>query len=410
MLKRHIKPLVEKALARSPVILINGARQVGKTTFVLEISKEKGYSYITFDDEVMYLAAKQSSSAFLDGLEKPIIIDEVQRVPEIFLAIKKDVDENRIPGRYILTGSANPLLLPRLGDSLAGRMEIIDLMPLSQGEIYNKEEKFIDSVFSNEVLRAPQVSIAKEELLKRILIGGYPLVYNKNDDDRYAWFNSYMNLLLQRDVKDIAQVEKLTEFPLLLKILATRIAGLMNVADVGREIKMNSVTLNRYLALLETIFLIWKQPAWSANLKVRFTRSPKLSFIDTGLVAYLLAFDSERAFKDPVQMGKMLENFVVSELRKQATWSIKPPSFYHLRTADGEEVDIVLENRSGQVVGIEIKSSTTVIPADTKGLTYLKEKVGDNFLRGIVLYTGSDYIPFASNICALPVNSLWELE
>ena len=256
MFKRFVKARLIKALKRSPVVLLNGARQIGKTTLVLEFIKDKKYTYITFDDEITYLAAKNNSIDFIANIEKPVIIDEVQRVPEIFLAIKRDVDANRHAGRYLLTGSANPLLIPRLGDSLAGRMEVIDLMPLSQGEIYDEEEHFIDIVFSKKQLRSPKKSITKKALYKRMITGGYPSVQKSDEEDRTAWMRNYLNLILQKDIKDLAQIEKLTELPNLLKILAARASNLLNVADVARDSKIPDKTLHRYIALLETIFII----------------------------------------------------------------------------------------------------------------------------------------------------------
>ncbi len=409
MFKRNKKHYLEKALARSPVVLLNGARQVGKSTLALEFMKDKSFTYVTLDDEITYLAAKSNPTGFIEGIQKPVIIDEVQRVPEIFLAIKIDVDKNRIAGRYLLTGSANPLLIPKLGDSLAGRMEVVDLMPLSQGEINNVEEKFIDLLFSDkQLIESPRSSLSKKDLYKKILLGGYPSIQNIDEESQEAWMRSYLNLILQRDIKDLAQIEKVTELPNLLKILAHRASGLLNVAEVSRDSKMVTKTLHRYIALLETIFLISLQPAWSNNIALRFIKSPKLYLVDSGLLAYLLDMNLERALKDTVQMGKIVENFVVSELKKQITWSKTRPQIYHFRTLGGEEVDIVLENRMGNIVGIEVKSNERVTVDDFKGLSYLKEKAGKAFLRGIVLYPGSQTIPFGNDLFVVPIHTLWQ--
>jgi len=408
MYKRSIKSLLERALSRAPVVLLNGARQVGKTTLALELLKEKKYNYITFDDEITYLAAKGNSSGFIADLEKPVIIDEVQRVPEIFLSIKRDIDLNRIPGRYLLTGSANPLLIPTLGDSLAGRMEIVDMMPLSQGELLGIQENFIDSIFGDFPLKAPINTLTKEELYQKILKGGYPTVQHLNSEDQLAWVHSYISLLLQRDIKDLANVEKLTEFPNLLKILAARVSGLINIAEFSRETRINAKTLHRYVALLETIFIISLQSPWHTNLAIRFVKSSKLYLLDTGLLVYLLGMNIERALKDPMLMGGILENFVVSELKKQATWNKTRVQLYHFRTLNGEEVDIVLENLAGEIVGIEIKNNARVTHQDFKGMRYLQEKSKDKFIKGIILYTGTQYIPFGDNLYAMPINSLWE--
>ena len=408
MFKRNIMQTLEKALTRSRVVLLNGARQVGKTTLANELLKNKSYTYLTFDDELTYLAAKNNISGFISDITKPVILDEVQRVPEIFLAIKRDVDQNPISGRYLLTGSANPLLIPRLGDSLAGRMEVIDLMPLSQGEIHNTKEAFIDAVFNNYPLKVPAKIITKENLYKKIVLGGYPSVQHLDEEDCEAWMRSYINLLLQKDIKDLAQIEKLTEFPNLLKILASRASNLLNVAEIARECKMGIKTVHRYIALLETIFLLNIQLSWSTNITQRFIKSPKIYFTDTGLLSYLLDTNLQKALTNSTHMGRIVENFVVGELKKQATWNKTIVNMYHSRTVSGEEVDVILEDRAGNVVGIEIKSSETVGPEDFKGLKYLKEKIKDKFIMGIVLYTGSQYMPFDNKLCVLPINSLWD--
>jgi predicted AAA+ superfamily ATPase len=408
MLKRTIQTNVEKALARSRVVLLNGARQVGKTTLAFELCKDKKYTYLTFDDELTYLAAKGDITGFVANIQKPVIIDEVQRVPEIFLVIKRDVDVNTAPGRYLLTGSANPLLLPRLGDSLAGRMEVIDLMPLSQGEIASTREMFIDMVFGTQPLKNPARVLSKETLYKKILVGGYPSVQSLDDEGRDAWLRNYINLLLQRDIKDLAQIEKLTEMPNLLKILASRASGLLNIAEVARECKIEVKTVHRYIALLETIFLIHIQRPWSTNIAQRFIKSPKVYMVDSGLLAYLLDTNLEKALSNSTHMGRIVENFVVGELRKQATWSKKQVELYHSRMMTGEEVDVILEDRSGNVVGIEIKSNEGVGTEDFKGLRFLRDKIGKKFVMGIVLYAGSQYMPFENNLYALPINALWD--
>lgn len=408
MFTRNIKPILQKALKRSPIVLLNGARQVGKSTLALEFLKEGDFHYITFDDETVYLAAKSDPAGFIENFAKPVIIDEVQRVPEIFLPIKVDVDNNRVPGRYLLTVSANPLLIPRLGDSLAGRMEVVDLMPLSQGELLGITEAFIDTAFSDKSFKCPKEGLSKNELYHKILVGGYPSVQSKDEEEIEAWMRAYINLLLQKDIKDLAQIEKATELPNLLKILAFRASNLLNVSEVSRECKMVATTVHRYIALLETIFIISLQCSWHTNLGLRFIKSPKVFLIDSGLLTYLLGINMERAFVDSVQMGKALENFIVGELKKQATWSKTRPELYHFRTFEGKEVDIVLENRAGQIVGIEIISSATLNPSAFRGLKFLQEKVPDKFIKGIVFYGGSKCVPFGNNMFALPINALWE--
>jgi len=408
MFTRNIMSHLKKSLERSRVVLLNGARQVGKTTLSSELIKDKNFTYLTFDDEMIYLAAKSNPVGFIANITKPLILDEVQRVPEIFLAIKQDVDKNQQPGRYLLTGSANPLLIPRLGDSLAGRMEVIDLMPLSQGEINNKKESLIDLLFSESPLKSPAYVMSKEDVYRKILVGGYPSVQHLDDEGRDAWMRNYLNLILQRDLKDLAQIEKLAEIPNLLKILASRASGLLNIADVSRDSKMVAKTVERYLVLLETIFLVDRQLSWSTNITQRFIKSPKIYLVDSGLLAYLLDTNLEKALTNSTHMGKIFENFVVGELKKQATWSKTTVNLHHFRTLRGEEVDLILEDRSGNIVGIEIKSNERVGADDFKGLKYLQDKMPDKFVKGIVMYIGSQCLPFGKDLWTLPVNALWE--
>ncbi len=413
--KRNIQQKLEEAIGRSPVVLLTGARQTGKTTLVKEMGKEKGYGYVTFDDVQIFSAAKDNPVGFIKELPKPIILDEVQRIPELFLTIKKDVDENRIAGRYILTGSANPLLIPRLGDSLAGRMEIYSLLPLSQGEKRGIKELFIEKVFAKDTIfgetykaHLSQASErSKEQLYKEILIGGYPLVQGVDYSGRDAWFSSYITTLLHRDVQDLSNVTGLTEFPKLLHVLATRVGGLLNTAELSRATGIPATTLARYLSILQILFIVLYQQPWFSNLGKRLLKAPKLFLIDTGLLTSLLKIDVDRALADGNLMGNIFENFIMDELRKQLTWSTKSATLYYLRTTSGIEVDGILEDPSGGIVGIEIKASETITPHDFKGLRYLQEEVGSKFVRGIVIYTGSAYVPFGDRLLAIPAHALW---
>ncbi len=406
MFKRNITETLKEALDRSPVVLLTGPRQSGKTTLMKEIGKEKNYHYVSFDD-IRYLSAAQLDPiGFIEKLKKPVILDEVQRVPEIFLTIKKDVDENRIPGRYALTGSANPLLIPQLGDSLAGRMEILQLFPLSQGELLNKKDEFIDHVFNNEQ-PAPSSILNVDELYEKITIGGYPSVQTMNAASRESWFNSYITTLLQRDIKEISQITGLTDFPLLLNILAVRAGNLLNVAELSRVSGIPSTTLHRYLILLDTLFLTYLQPPWSTNIEKRFVKTPKVYLTDTGVLSFLLGTHVMRTSLEGRNLGPIVENFVAAELKKQATWNRTRVRPFHFRTSTGIEVDIVLQNAAGNLVGIEVKNNRTVTAQDFKGLKQLQEISKTKFIQGIVLYTGSEIIPFGQRLFALPINSLW---
>ncbi len=406
MFKRNIRSKLEKGLQRSPVILLTGARQTGKTTLMKQIGKEQEYHYVTFDDIRFLSAAQTDPIGFIEGLKKPVILDEVQRVPEIFLTIKHDVDENRHPGRYALTGSANPMLIPRLGDSLAGRMEIFNLFPLSQGELLGRHELFIDTIFNQQI---PNVSekLVKSDLYTKMNIGGYPMVQDIDAIARESWFNSYITTLLQRDVKDIANIVGLSELPMLLKLLATRAGNLLNVAELSRTSGISMTTLHRYLTILQALFLLDFQLPWSSNLGKRLVKAPKINLVDGGILSFLLGIDITSERLDGRILGPIVENFVVSELHKQITWSQTRVKLFHSRTVTGIEVDVLLEDAAGRIVCIEIKNSSTVTAQDFKGLKYMEELVGNKFVQGIVLYMGEQHVPFGSRMHALPMNVLW---
>ncbi|HBS48352.1 TPA: hypothetical protein DEO28_00475 [Candidatus Dependentiae bacterium] len=407
--KRNITEKLQKALTRSPVVLLTGARQTGKSTLVKKLtSKEKFSNYVSFDDLRYLSAAKSDPIGFLSNIEKPTILDEVQRVPEIFLSIKNYIDQNRIPGTFILTGSANPLLIPTLGDSLAGRMEIVKLYPLSVGEIIGTKESFIDLIFDGKIQQLKATKINKETIFKKLILGGYPPVQNLDQEGVDAWFNSYLETILQRDVKDLAKIEGLTQLPNLLNLIATRVGGLLNIAELSRSSGISNSTLHRYLTLLETLYLITFIQPWSTNLGKRFVKSSKLYLIDCGILLHLVRCDEERLMNDSQIFGRSFENFIVTEILKQATWCRNQAKIYHYRTQSGNEVDLILEDKSGRVFGIEIKSSETITKDHFKGLSHLQETLKDKFVGGIVLYTGNEKIPFGNNLWAIPVNAMWE--
>lgn len=409
MLTRNITSNLLDALADSPVVLLNGARQTGKSTLVKSLAaKEHPARYLTLDDVSILSAIHHDPQGFLAGLNGPVIIDEIQRAPELFVSIKAEVDQNRQPGRYLLTGSANILLLPKLSESLAGRMEILNLWPLSQGELEGIREGFVDALFADNLPSFQPSVDDRGSLLERIIRGGYPEAVGRGSEPRRrAWFGSYLTTILQRDVRDLANIEGLTELPRLLSLLATRSAGLINFAELSRTSTIPQSTLKRYMTLLETTFLVQHLPAWSGNLGKRLVKAAKLVLNDTGLMAHLLGATSERMVSEGL-IGPLLENFVAMELRKQITWSEIQSQMFHWRTQTGQEVDILLEDARGRIVGIEIKASATVGSKDFKGLKALAEVSGERFLRGVVLYTGRESIPFGRSLYALPVNALWQ--
>lgn len=412
MYRRNIEPHIKTALKDTPVVFLNGARQTGKTTLVQKIAQDSpSAAYLTFDDAAVLAAAIHDPAGFLQGLSGMAVIDEVQKAPALFPAIKASVDRNRKPGRFLLTGSANILLLPKISESLAGRMEIVSLWPFSQGELEGGQEDFISRLFKAVPFRAGHVSAPKNDIGQKVLRGGFPEAVGRKDAERRgAWFGSYLTSILQRDVRDLAHIEGLSDMPRLLSILAARIGGLLNMADISRAIGIPHSTLKRYLTILETTFLVRTIPAWSANLGTRLVKASKLYLCDSGLAAYLNGVNHLTYRDNSPQKGPLFENFVLAELLKQASWSKTPMTLSHFRTSTGREVDFVVEAADGRLAGMEVKAASTVRSDDFDGLKELAHHLKSRFSQGVVLYAGDSIIPFGDRLWAVPVEDLWRTE
>ena len=404
--KRNIRVRLQEALTSSPIIFIKGPRQSGKTTLMQELTD---HHFVTLDDFRVLQAALTDPMGFIENLPKPVIIDEVQRAPDLFLAIKYDIDRNRIPGRYVLTGSADPLLMSKVSESLAGRVTILTLYPFSQGELRGIVEDFADRIWSDEsLMKLKFEKISTQQLFESMVVGGYPSVQNMSTTLRARWFHDYIETILQKDIIDLSNIEFVREIPRLLSLCAARAGSLVNVSEISREAKINNITLNRYIALLEILFILIVQQAWSASITKRFIKSPKMYLVDSGLLCWLRMMTIEK-MTDTLnnEKGHVVENFVVNELLKQLTWSNNYVRLYHFRSVTNEEVDIILERIDGKIIGIEVKSNHHVGIADIKGMLYLKESVPHIWHRGIVLYGGDVAIPLANDITALPISALW---
>jgi hypothetical protein len=301
------------------------------------------------------------------------------------------------------------MTLPRLSESLAGRMEVIPLFPFSAGELVGRRECFVSQMFKGTMPKpSPSSSGDSLSIPARLVRGGYPeATRRKIDDRRAAWFASYISTILQRDVRDLARVDALHALPNLLKLLAARASGLLNLADVGRDAGLPHSSLTRYLALLATVFLVYRLPAWSPNLGQRLVKAPKLHLVDAGLACHLIGADALRLAEDRPLFGRMLETFVVGELRKQLSWTEPRSALHHFRTAAGSEVDVVLERPDGSVAAVEVKASATVGPTDFAPLKALREQLGPRFLAGVVLYLGEQVIPFGDQLWLVPLPALW---
>lgn len=415
---RYVTPSLLAALADTPVVVLHGPRQAGKTTLVQQLAAgEHPAQYLTLDRAGVLSAARGDPEGFIAAHHEPLVIDEVQRVPELLLAIKAEVDRDRRPGRFLLTGSANILQLPRLADTLVGRMQVLTLHPLSQGELARTREGFIDAVFS-DVLPTPRDtpvrktgSRSRAGILRNILRGGYPeAVARKTEDRRREWFESYLNTVILRDLRDLSNIAGLSDLPRLLALIAARAGSLVNYAELGRDAAINQMTLKRYLVMLQATFLAWTVKPWFTNRSKRIMKSEKLYLGDTGLLAHLLDIGIDDLRSSPPGIGPLLENFVALELLKQRTWSKTRPDILYFREYSGAEVDLILEARGGRkLVGIEVKASSTVRSDDLKGLHTLAKTAGSRFHRGIVLYTGEEIIPFGSEMYAMPIASLWQI-
>lgn len=412
MNQRHIAPYVLAALRDTPVVFLQGPRQSGKTTLA-RLLRDEGHDaeYLTLDDAAALAAARGDPDGFVAGLPERVILDEVQHAPDLFRAIKHSVDLRRKPGRFLLTGSAHPLVTPRAAESLVGRMEMLTLWPFSQGEIGRRVEGFVDACFAKEFRPGRIRGAAWPDLVTRIVRGGFPEVLARTEAiRRKAWFGSYLTTILERDVRDLANVQGLRDMPRLLRLAAARAAGLLNFADLARDAAMPQTTLQRYWALFEATFLVRTLPAWSANLGTRLVKAPKVMLGDTGLLCHLCGLDAARLQADDLMTGAALEAFVAAELTKQITWSKTHPSLFHYRTHSQQEVDFVLEDAAGKLVGIEVKKTASPSAGDFKGLRHLQEMTGRRFLRGILLHAGNASVAFGPNLLAVPVSALWEME
>lgn len=390
-------------------MLVTGARQCGKSTLVRLSAKSPEAEWRNLDSTATRLAAVEDPAGFVD-VDERLVVDEIQRVPELLLAIKEVVDRDPRPGRFLLTGSARVLGLRGLPDALPGRMETIELWPFSQGEIDGTPDGFIDAVFTQgpELTHASQVTRA--EYAERLVRGGFPeAVARSNARRRERFFDSYVGDLIARDVSRLSEIERTAEMHALMRLLAARSGQLLNGSSLANEISISARTVLRYLGLLEEVFLIKRIPAWSRNLSSRVVATPKLAFVDSGIAANLISADARSLLRPTGQFGPLMEGFVLSELARQLTWSQERAELFHYRTKDKIEVDAVLENRRGQVVGIEVKAASTVRPDDFRGLRHLADRLGDDFLTGIVLYTGPQTLSFGPRLRAMPVSALWEV-
>jgi len=409
LLQRGLQTALNEALADTPVVCLLGPRQCGKSTLVRTLAPDR--AYFDFDEDDLAQTALADPSGFVKGLPERVTLDEVQRVPEILRAIKVAVDAGRKPGRFILTGSANILLLPRASESLAGRMEILQLHPLTESEKIGQPGRFLETLLSGAF--EPEVRPANignsQFLTRRLLTGGYPTAVSRGVRRVRAWHQNYLTTLLERDVHEVAKVRDASQLELLLKQLALQSGSLLNRSSLGRDLGMDRETVNHYIAVLERMFLLRLLPAWHPNRGKRLVKSPKPHLLDSGLAATLINLDENEWNTRRQDFGHVLESFVIQQLIAQAGWTEPALQFFHYRDRDDVEVDCVI-SLGRKVWGVEVKTARSVNPADFKGLRRLADQVGKDFQGGIVLYAGDNVLEVGDDrLLMVPLSKLWEL-
>lgn len=404
---RKVASRIRAALADTPVVVVNGARQVGKSTLVGSLPYRGDVELVSLDHAPTREAARFDPRAFIQRPLDTLVIDEAQLEPSLFRAIKAEVDRDRRPGRFLLTGSSRLLAAPDMADSLVGRVETVELWPFSQDELRGSSGRFLDSVFDEprRLLRAG--AIERDELINLVCAGGFPEAVRRTPARRRAWFDAYVTTSIQTVVRELADLERLAELPRLLKLCAARTGTELNVSDVASDFGIPARTVGGYLAHLATAFFIQLVPAWSTNLSAKVIRRPKLLLVDSGLAAHLIGARPTTLTRNHAVFGPLLETFVGMELRKQSTWAESMPQLYHFRDRSGIEVDFVLEHPDGRIVGIEVKATSTTRREDFRGLTFLADRLGERFAFGVVLNMAPEATPFGAKLAALPIDSLW---
>jgi predicted AAA+ superfamily ATPase len=405
IIKRFSAASVTLALKDTPAVMVIGPRQCGKTTLARELIDGKR-QYLTLDNKTTRLAAQTDPTGMVRDLDRAII-DEVQLAPELLRAIKESIDNDRRPGRFLLTGSANILTLPKISESLAGRMEIVTLLPLSRAEIRQSRPTFLQNAFVGNLVKPAEKMLA-DDLVQAVLVGGYPeMLERERPVRRSAWARSYIQAIVQRDVREIAEVEKLEQIPRLLRVLAHHSAQLTNFTQIGGQLGLDDKTARAYLGILEQLFLIKRIEPWFNNRLNRLLKTPKLHFLDSGLLSALLGTTVDRITANRSIFGPLLETFVMSEIMKQVGWLDDGYTLSHYRDKEKDEVDFVIESAAGEIVGIEVKAAATVSGSDFKGLRKLADATGKTFKLGVVLHDGEQSLPFGERMYAAPIPCLW---
>lgn len=412
--KRRLGEVVQARLAEEPVIVLHGPRTVGKSTLLNQLAGRLGRAVIDCDDPATRAAVRDDPARFVES-DQPVLIDEYQHVPDLLDAIKAQLNRDLRPGRYILAGSTRYATLPEAAQTLTGRVDIIPVLPLSQGEIDNVHETFVARLLDGAGLdmAPPQASTTtRDEYARRSTSGGMPVALRRpTGRSRSRWFSNYVNLVIDKDVLDISRVRQREMLPRLLRQLAARSGQVLNMAAISGTIGLEKSTAENYIKLLEAVFLVYRLPAWGTTLGSRVTKHPKMHLVDSGVMAWLLNLTPQKIAQAApaalTEYGHLLETFVVGEILKQASWSDAPVTAGHFRTEAGDEVDLVLERDDGQVIGVEIKAGSRISGEDFRGLRQLKERLGSRLEEAIILYTGEHAYTHDDWITVLPLDRLW---
>ena len=399
-LKRSITPIVYELLKDFKIVSINGPRQSGKTTLSQEIAKELGMEYYTFDNESTKTTAQNNPKNFIEQLSHfPCVIDEIQMVPEVVSALKMSVDDANKSGMFLLTGSADLFKMSAIKESLAGRMVSISLFSLSFFELNDKHENIIDMLFNDTLKAYPFSKIAFSKIVESMVTGGYPSVQNKSQRSQDLWFESYIEARIEKDLSLIKKVsaENKSEINKLLRILASITSNLVKYSSLSKHLSIKDVTVKSDIEILEALFLVKRVNPYFTNRGKREIKAPKIQFIDTGLVSHLIDADPHTLIVSQREtLGNLTENFVYSELLKHSTYANKLTQIYHYR--DGNyEVDLVLEQKNGNIVAIEVKATATIKVEHLRGLVKLAQNAGDKFLQGYVFYGGDEVLPISKD-------------
>ncbi len=404
---RNVAGTVVYAMGFARVVALLGPRQAGKSTLVRRLAEERlSAGYLSLDDESVRSLAAGDPAGFIAARGRCTVIDEVQRAPELLLAIKSRVDSDAVPGQFLLTGSANLRRIPTVSDALPGRVDYLTLWPFTQGELAGRREQFLTRLFAGDPPAVDDAPVGRHEYAEMLLTGGFPEARERPEVARSMFFSSYVDSIVERDVGDVSRVRDPASVGTLLRLVAARSGGLARYDALARDLGIDGKTVKGHLEVLERLFLIRVRRPWHVNLGSRQVKAPKLYVSDTGLLGALVGADAFRVREDDGFAGALFETFVATELERQASWCEQPLTFWHYREAD-REVDVIVERPSGEIVGVEVKASATVRAKDFAGLRHLRERVGERMVAGAILYAGAHTLPFGERTWAIPLQALW---